>query len=609
MKRSRFLFLAVVLAPCALLLGGALSAFAQDGDPAAAPADPIQADTASAVGSPDATRAALGTAFTYQGNLKRNGQPVNTTCSFQFSLWDAAAGGGQKGTTQNVNNAAVQTGVFTVRLDFGNHFTGEARWLQTALQCAGDGGYTTLAPRQPLNAVPYAIGLLPGATVDQPAANSRALAGRATGANGIGVLGESASWAGVWGQSASASGVVGRSGGQFAGGVFGENTGQGYGVYGKAPNSAGVFGESTAWFGVYGKSANQTGVVGESTSHDGVRGTTSAANRVGVKGVAHAANATGVRGESTSWAGVWGESASASGVVGISSGQYAAGLYGENKGQGYGVWGKSPNGAGVVGESTAWIGVYGLGSDQSTEGKGVWGEGYTGVYGIGKFGKGVWGEGSTGVYGRSGSGTGVWGVSTSGYGIWAESTTGQAGFFRGDVNVNGRLTKSAGSFKIDHPLDPANKYLYHSFVESPDMKNIYDGIVTTDANGEATVTLSDWFEALNKDFRYQLTPVGQFAQAIISKEITNNQFTIKTDKPNVRVSWQVTGIRHDPYANTHRIPTEEDKPTSERGAYLYPALYGLPEERGIAHILHLDTTQNVVAISRQGVNNEIALRR
>ena len=173
------------------------------------------------------------------------------------------------------------------------------------------------------------------------------------------MLGESASWAGVWGQSVSASGVVGRSGGQFAGGVFGENTGQGYGVYGKAPNSAGVLGESTAWFGVYGKSANQTGVVGESNSHDGVRGTTSAANRVGVKGVATAANATGVRGESASWAGVWGESTSASGVVGISSGQYAAGLYGENKGQGYGVWGKSPNGAGVVGESTKWVGVYG----------------------------------------------------------------------------------------------------------------------------------------------------------------------------------------------------------------------------------------------------------
>lgn len=339
------------------LASGALATgpvMAQEGGPAA----PQAVDAAGPDGT-DAVQATLGSAITYQGNLKKSGQPVNATCSFQFSLWDAASGGAQTGATQTVNNAPVQAGVFTVRLDFGNHFTGEARWLQTALQCAGDGGYTTLTSRQPLTAVPYAIGLLPGAQIEQPAANGRALIGRATNTNGIGVLGESASWAGVWGQSTSASGVVGWSGGQYAGGVYGENTGQGYGVYGKAPNSAGVLGESTAWFGVYGKSANQTGVVGESASHDGVRGTTSAANRVGVKGVATAANATGVRGESASWAGVWGESTSASGVVGISSGQYAGGVYGENKGQGYGVWGKSPNGAGVVGESTKWAGVYG----------------------------------------------------------------------------------------------------------------------------------------------------------------------------------------------------------------------------------------------------------
>ncbi|HZS45939.1 MAG TPA: hypothetical protein VFC63_12620, partial [Blastocatellia bacterium] len=63
------------------------------------------------------------------------------------------------------------------------------------------------------------------------------------------------------------------------------------------------------------------------------------------------------------------------------------------------------------------------------------------------------------------------------------------------VQILGTLSKAAGSFKIDHPLEPDKKYLYHSFVESPDMKNIYDGVVVLDRRGQAVVTLPDWFEA------------------------------------------------------------------------------------------------------------------
>jgi hypothetical protein len=158
---------------------------------------------------------------------------------------------------------------------------------------------------------------------------------------------------------------------------------------------------------------------------------------------------------------------------------------------------------------------------------------------------------------------------------------GGAAVFLGDVQVVGTLTKSSGSFKIDHPLDPANKYLYHSFVESPDMKNIYDGVVTTDAKGNATVTLPDWFGALNKDFRYQLTVIGDFAQVIISQEIASNQFSIRSDKPNVKVSWQVTGTRQDAYANAHRIQVETDKPLAEQGRYLHPKELGLLESLSI----------------------------
>jgi hypothetical protein len=158
---------------------------------------------------------------------------------------------------------------------------------------------------------------------------------------------------------------------------------------------------------------------------------------------------------------------------------------------------------------------------------------------------------------------------------------GAAGYFHGNVTVTGTLSKGAGSFKIDHPLDPAAKYLYHSFVESPDMMDIYNGNVTTDDHGEAVVELPDWFEALNRDFRYQLTVIGTFAQAIVAEEIENNRFSIRTNLGNVKVSWQVTGIRHDAYANAHRIPVEEEKPQEEQGYYLHPELFGQPESASV----------------------------
>ena len=155
------------------------------------------------------------------------------------------------------------------------------------------------------------------------------------------------------------------------------------------------------------------------------------------------------------------------------------------------------------------------------------------------------------------------------------SATGYAGLFYGNTWVAGTFYKNAGAFRIDHPLDPANKYLNHSFVESPDMKNIYDGVVTLDATGTAIVELPDWFEALNKDFRYQLTAIGAPAPGLyIAQEVKDNRFAIAGGAPNMKVSWQVTGIRHDPYAEQYRIPVEQDKPADARGTYIFPEGYG-----------------------------------
>ncbi|MBC7226200.1 MAG: tail fiber domain-containing protein [Thermoflexales bacterium] len=105
-------------------------------------------------------QAALGTAFTYQGQLKQGGNPVSATCDFQFSLWDSLSNStGQIGSTQTRTGVQVSNGLFTIPdLDFGaGAFQGDARWLQIAVKCTGDSTYTTLTPRQALTAAPYAL--------------------------------------------------------------------------------------------------------------------------------------------------------------------------------------------------------------------------------------------------------------------------------------------------------------------------------------------------------------------------------------------------------------------------------------------------------------------
>jgi hypothetical protein len=221
------------------------------------------------------------------------------------------------------------------------------------------------------------------------------------------------------------------------------------------------------------------------------------------------------------------------------------------------------NGAGVYGSATGNNGSGVLGQAFSNGGTAVEGFAY-GPNGTGLYG-GVSESGGVAVRGEA------FGVNT------------MAGVFIGNVQIHGNLAKAGGSFKIDHPLDPTNKYLSHSFVESPDMMNIYNGNVTTDARGEVVVELPSYFTALNRQYRYQLTVVGQFAQAIVASEIENNRFTIKTNKPRVKVSWQVTGVRQDAYAEAHRIPVEEAKPAEERGTYLHPQAFGQPAEKGVNH--------------------------
>ena len=244
------------------------------------------------------------------------------------------------------------------------------------------------------------------------------------------------------------------------------------------------------------------------------------------------------------------------------------------------------------------------------------GVGY-GVSGKSSSGNGVYGvcDDGYGVYAVSSSGYGVVGIGDNLGGLYGQSSSGYAAILNGKVKITGNLEKAGGSFKIDHPLDPANKYLCHSFVESPDMKNVYDGVVVLDNKGEAEVELPDWFGILNKDFRYQITAIGAPGPNLyIPEEIldtittstkydgshhdndgyddsgdnnSNNRshFKIAGGTSDMKVSWQVTGIRKDPWASAHRIQVEEDKTDKERGYYIHPDLYGQPAENGISRLL------------------------
>ncbi len=135
---------------------------------------------------------------------------------------------------------------------------------------------------------------------------------------------------------------------------------------------------------------------------------------------------------------------------------------------------------------------------------------------------------------------------------------------KGDIHASGAITGSSKNFRIDDPLDPEHKYLYHASIESSEMKNMYDGVALLDSHGEAEVILPEWFEALNQDFRYQLTAVDAPGPNLYVKEkIQNNRFRIAGGQPGAEVSRQVTGVRHDAWAKAHPLQVEEEKPPAE----------------------------------------------
>jgi len=495
----------------------------------------------------------MGTAFTYQGRLMDANEPADGIYEFEFKLYDSLTNGSQLNGTVAFRGVDVIDGYFTVELDFGGVvFDGNARWLEISVRPSGTTDpFTILDPRQEVTPTPYALYTETAAGVAVPLVLSGSVASPGAVISGT----NSGTGYGLYGESADTSDVTNYGGyfvarGRYGRAVYGNGTGQ---------SGRGVWGETDGQYGI------------------GVQGTSSGENSYGVYGFSSGDEAHGVVGRASGSAsrGVYGHASKTGDVENYGGYFVAAGLegravYGEataTSGKNYGGYflAQGPYGQGVHGEAT---GEDGIGVRGETTGAHSWA-----VHGLHSP------TGNTGTLGRSLCG--VYGYSANWYGIHGTTSTGYAGYFEGDVYVNGNLGKASGGFKIDHPLEPENKYLQHSFVESPDMMNVYNGNVMLDEKGEVVVELPKYFEALNCDFRYQLTCIGGFAPVYIAEKISDNRFKIAGGKKGMEVSWQVTGIRQDAYARANRILVEEDKTAEERGYYLHPTAYGLPEEKGI----------------------------
>lgn len=190
-------------------------------------------------------------------------------------------------------------------------------------------------------------------------------------------------------------------------------------------------------------------------------------------------------------------------------------------------------------------------------------------------------------YGAYGIATGTGGINYGVYGTTSGlAAVNYAGYFNGTLFAT---SASAGvkAFLIDHPDDPENMLLEHSSIESDERMNLYRGEATTDEKGYATVTVPNWFAALNKNIQYQLTVVDDgsdsedFVLVRVAQRLKHNSFKIRTSRGGVAVNWQITGERDDPTARHFPLRIERQKSESDRGKYLVPEAYGFGNERAM----------------------------
>jgi hypothetical protein len=371
-------------------------------------------------------------------------------------------------------------------------------------------------------------------------------------------------------------------------GVYAYNSSSGSGVLGSSLNGYGLWGDSTSGTGVRGESDSNDGVYGISTSGHGVYGYCSNSGISGVVGEGK----TGVVGMALSKVGYGGIFHNSTGS-GTDRGVAVAGFSGSGSSSDthptgttyYNAGGEFAGPTGVIGavssDANGGIGVIGLGGSGGT---GVYGSG--GAYGGYFDGDVTVMSGEVNIYTPSLGGSIYFGGDHLAH--FQSGILGNAGYFQGNVGVNGNFfVTGTKSFKIDHPLDPVNKYLLHYAIESPTVQNIYNGTIALDAYGEAVVQLPDYFAAVNtEEFTYTLTPIGASMPSLyVVEEVQNNQFKISGGVGGKKVSWMVIGQRNDPWMKDHPAKDVLAKAKEEMGTYLYPKGYGQPETLGREKIL------------------------
>ncbi|HKG03330.1 MAG TPA: collagen-like protein [Conexibacter sp.] len=174
----------------------------------------------------------------------------------------------------------------------------------------------------------------------------------------------------------------------------------------------------------------------------------------------------------------------------------------------------------------------------------------------------------------------------NGSALFAQGRT-TAATFNGAVQINGDLTVTGtkSGFHIDDPRSPTTRTLTHTPVETDKLTVVYTGNARTGKDGRAVVQLPSYATAIASDWRYQLTPIGRFGQAIVVREVgTSGRFTIRSEHPNTKVSWSVTGVRLDPQAKHDAIHPVQRKIGDDRGRYLDPEVYGKPVSEGTERV-------------------------
>jgi len=580
----------------------------------------------------------VGQAFSYQGYLEEGGNPADGLYDLLFYLYDAPTEGKSIGAAIQLPDTPVVQGQFSVMLDFDVAFQGEQRFIEIQVRGPADGSYTTLAPRQEITAVPYAqcaqivhgagpvhgvhildagmaairIETCAGDAVQVDDAGSDGLYIANAGYDGVsvgqtgrdGLHIDAATNDGVHVASAGADGLcvmhADRSGlnimnaeingievnGSGQDGVYVYDAGDD-GVHVHRAHDDGFQIDDAGGDGVYVRHADRHGLRIDNAGEQGVSISTALYGFVVFTTTNHgffvqSAGDVGYRvvtatndGFDLDWAGDDGLEIGYAGDVGVLV--HKAGKDGfsvsEAMDDGFQVYTATNDGLYVNWAVDDGVDVLKAGQD------GLY------VREAGRHGIRVKDPGEAGVYVDDAVTFGLY-IGGSEYdGIYVNPCTRRSATFGSDVHVGGTLSKAAGGFKIDHPLDPENRYLQHSFVESPDMLNLYSGNAILDGDGRAWVALPEWFEALNRDCTYQLTPIGGPAPDLhIASEIKEGRFRIAGGSPGLKISWQVTGIRQDAYAQAYPIIVDQEKPPEERGTYLHAEAHGQPAARSLSAV-------------------------